>query len=177
MASHVSPTPPILVDPATARAVARSGEAAGAKAHTAWKWVGWFGFVLLLVSLSDLALTWIPFELGRPEWEFGTVAASFAGLPLLAMGMAGVVASGLAFRRGWIVWPSVALMVILGVAMIAATGIFLLDVPLALRLAPVEVQVGIKKTIVKTLIIGTLFPIAFLSAAVAVGRYHASRSR
>src|SRR5688500_7396536 len=65
----------------------------------AWGWLGWFGGVITLVAAGDLALAWYPFRVGVPEWEFGTIAASFAGLPLLTMGLAALLGSMLARGR------------------------------------------------------------------------------
>ena len=135
--------------------------------RTAWGVLGWFGFVLVIVGLTDILLTWLPLGFGSPEWEFGTVAASYASVPLLAMGLAALLACGLGGRRRWLVLSTSALLVVSGLLMAGATTIFLLNVPVALSLAPAEVMLGIKKTIAKTLVLGTLFPATFLIAAIA----------
>ncbi|HEX8361980.1 MAG TPA: hypothetical protein VF613_17815 [Longimicrobium sp.] len=140
-----------------------------------WRALGWFGLLITLVSLADIALTFYPARFGVPEWEFGTVANAYSGLPLLATGLAGVLAGAMGQRRRWMIRLTALVLVLAALAMVAATSIFLLDVPLALRLAPAEVLVGIKKTILKTLLLGTIFPIAFLVAAVAAVRSHPHR--
>jgi hypothetical protein len=141
----------------------------------AWRVLGGLGWVMLAASLADLGLTWYPLEIGRPEWEFGTVAASYSGAPLLAMALAILLSAGFALGRAWMVRLSAALLIVLGLLMAAATVLFLLDVPLALRLSPPEVLLGIKKTIAKTVVLGAIFPIFFLIAGIAALRTSSSR--
>ena len=162
------PTTPRIVPAAGAHPVRRPY-------YGGWKGLGWFGLLITLVSLADIALTFYPTRFGTPEWEFGAIANAYSGLPLLATGLAGVLASALGQRRRWMIRLTALLLVLVAFAMMGATSIFLLDVPLALRLAPGEVIVGIKKTIVKTLLLGTVFPLAFLVAAVAAVRSHPHR--
>lgn len=147
----------------------------GTTSRNAWRVLGGLGWVLLAASLADLGLTWYPLEIGRPEWEFGTVAASYAGVPLLAMSLAIVLSSAFALGRRWVVRLSAVLMIVLGLLMVAGTALFLLDVPLALRLSPPEVLLGIKKTIAKTVVLGAVFPVFFLIAGIAALRVSSSR--
>ena len=140
-----------------------------------WKLVGWFGALFAATSLGDMALTFYPLNFGRPEWEFGAIAAGYAGLPLVATGLGALLVAGLALRKRWLVVVAGISMGVVGAMLTAGTALFLLDVPLALRLAPAEVQLGIKKTIAKTLLLGTTFPAAFLIAAVAALRHSPTR--
>lgn len=133
--------------------------------------------MLLAASLSDLVLTWYPLEIGRPEWEFGTVAASYSGVPLLAMALAIIMSAGFALGRRWMVRLSAGLLIALGLLMAAGTVLFLLDVPLALRLSPPEVLLGIKKTIAKTVVLGAVFPLFFLVAGMAAMRASSTREQ
>ena len=164
--------PRVLVEPRAVRAPVELRQ----DPNLAWAWLGWFGGVITLVAAGDLALAWYPFRVGVPEWEFGTIAASFAGLPLLTMGMAGLLGSMLARgRRLGTIVVSV-LMLLLGVAVLAALVIFALDIPIALRVVTPEVAVGIKKAIAKTVMLGVVFSMGYVVAAVAALR-HAMRGR
>ena len=49
---------------------------------------------MFVAGLGDFVIAWIPLRLGSPEWEFGTVASTLAGLPLATMGLAGLLGSG-----------------------------------------------------------------------------------
>src|SRR5688572_14265195 len=70
-------------------------------ADEGWRLLSWLSLALALAGLSDWVLTWIPLRLGSPEWEFGTVVATFAGLPLITMGLAGLLASASARGIRW----------------------------------------------------------------------------
>ena len=58
----------------------------------------------------------------------------------------------------------------LATAVLALDLLFLLDVPIALGSAPAdapaELVLGVKKTIVKTMLLGAAFPLAFASAGI-----------
>jgi hypothetical protein len=140
----------------------------------AWKIIGWFGLLLAVVGLCDLALQWYPLALKSPEWEFGTIANSTGTLPLPTIGLAGILGSFLArgVRRGIVTMAGIFL--ILGLAVLAAYLLFLLDVPLALNAATGAAALPLKKAIVKTSVMAPGFGIAYIVAAVAAFR-HLSR--
>ena len=78
--------------------------------EAAWKWVGWIGLLLMVVGLSDFLLAWYPTKFGSPEWEFATVAQTFSGLPLVSIGVAGLLGSALALGRRWLLWAVIGLL-------------------------------------------------------------------
>lgn len=163
--------PRILVEPTRAAVTPRDVRQ---DPDRAWAWLGWFGGVITLVAMGDLALAWYPFRVGVPEWEFGTIAASFAGLPLVTMGLAALLGSMLARGRRLGIIVVALVMLLLGAAVMAALVIFALDVPIALRVVTPEVAVGIKKAIAKTVMLGVVFSTGYVVAAVAALR-HAKR--
>ncbi len=131
---------------------------------TAWRWIGWFGLVLAVVGLADFALAWYPMNWGSPEWEFGTVTASYSGLPLPTMGLLALIASAVA--RG-MRWQIVVLAVgLLGFALLLYVGfaVFLTTVPMALGAVEGVPQLGIKKAIVKTTVLALAFPGSYVVA-------------
>jgi hypothetical protein len=142
-----------------------------------WKWLGWFGLILAVVGLGDFALAWYPLAFGNPEWEFGTVVSSFAGLPLVTMGFAGLLGSAVA--RG-VRWQSLVVgwvLTVLGTALLLGYVIFLLDVPVALRAAgdnPV-VRLGLRKAIIKTSLIAVAFAGSYVGFGVATLRHVAGQ--
>lgn len=145
-----------------------------AQPAVAWKWLGWLGLLLAIVGLGDFAIAWYPLNLGSPEWEFGTVSATFAGLPLVTMGIAALLGSGLARGTKWLVLVVAWAMLGLGLLIGAMYLIFLLDVPMALRTVEGVAEVGIKKAIVKTSLLGVSFGVAYLGIAVAVLKHVSS---
>ena len=141
-----------------------------------WSWLGWFGGMITVVAIGDLLLAWYPMNLGVPEWEFGTIAASFAGLPLVTIGLASLFASVLARGSKWGIRIVAGLLLALAAWILAALAIFALDVPMALRVVSPEVAIGLKKAIAKTALLGIVFSAGYSIAAIAALR-HAKRAR
>ena len=139
-------------------------------AESAWRWVAWLSLVLTLAGVGDWVLAWVPLRLGNPEWEFGTIVASFSGLPLVAIGFAGLLGSAWARGIHWQV-RTVGWVVLVWAVMIAgALVVFFLDVPLALAAAQGPIRLGIVKATVKTVALGVLFSVAFVVIGVAALR-------
>jgi hypothetical protein len=142
----------------------------------AWRWVGWFSLLLSLAGLGDWVLTWTPLQFGAMEWEFGTVVASFSGLPLITMGVAGMLASALARGTRTQVTVLSIVVIVFGVSIIAALLVFLLNVPLALNAVQGPAHRGIVKAIAKTCLLGVLFSAGYLVAGFATLRHAFKRS-
>lgn len=134
--------------------------------YNAWRLVGWFGVLLFLVGMGDFTLAFVPMAWGSPEWEFGTVASVFAGLPLTTIGLAAVLTSGLARGKRGLVLGSGLLVLLLSLVILVLLVVFLTDVPVALKTVQGEVLLGVKKAIVKTVLLGFLFGVAYLYAGI-----------
>ena len=140
--------------------------------HQAWRWIGWLGLVLVLEGLADFVLAWFPLHLGTPEWEFATVAATFSGLPLITMGLAGLLGSGLALGTRWLIRVMAWFMMIWAVVIAAGFVVFLLDVPIALRAVEAgPAALGIKRAVAKTALLAVGFGGAYVAGAVAALRH------
>jgi hypothetical protein len=142
---------------------------------SAWQLFGWFGLLLAVVGSVDVALQWYPLAFNSPEWEFGTIAVSIASLPLLTIGTTVLLASFMtrAVRPGVVAMSVVFSLLTLAVAF--GLVLFLTDVPLALRAAPAQAAISLKKSIVRTLVMGFSFGLAYLTAAVSSFRYLSRR--
>ena len=144
----------------------RGKGALAANPEQAWRALAWLGGLLAVVGLGDFLLAFIPWGTG-PEWEFGTVAAVFAGLPLPTLGLAAIL--GAAYARGkrrTILGMGVVLL-LLAVAVAWMLVTFLTDIPIALKSgAQAEVMLGLKKAMVKTALLGVLFGFAYVVAGV-----------
>jgi hypothetical protein len=136
-------------------------------ADLGWSVLWWVGILFSIVSLADIALAYYPMQWNNPEWEFGTAASTFAGLPLVALGLGALLATALARgRRGWVITVSVVL-VLLALQTLFMLGHFLLDIPIALKaVASPDMRLGIQKASVKTVGLGGLFAAAFLIAGI-----------
>ena len=143
----------------------------------AWRWAGLFSLVLLLAGLGDWAIALVPFHLGTLEWEFGTITALFAGLPLVTIGFAGVLAASIARGVRWQTVATAVTILMFALLIIGALVIFLLDVPVALQSVQGVALLGIKKAIAKNVLFGLLFFAAYFWAGVAALRHALRRGR
>ncbi len=139
-------------------------------AAEAWRWIGWFGLVLAATGLGDFLLTWIPADFGSPEWEFGTIAASFSGLPLVTMGFAAMLGSALARGVRWQLMGMGLLLGGLALVLVGALVVFLLVVPVALAAVEGPARVGIVKAIVRTLFLGVVLSAGYAAAGIGALR-------
>jgi hypothetical protein len=137
----------------------------------AWRWVGWFSLVLSLAGVGDWLIAWIPMRFGSAEWEFGTIAATFSGLPLVTMGFAGLLGSAVVRGIRWQVITIASAMLLVALFVLGASLVFLLDVPVALQAVGGIARLGILKATAKTMLLGSLFFVAFLVAGIAALRY------
>lgn len=159
-----------LVSPERAAAQRRPAAAEPPQALQGWRAVGWFGSLLAFVGLADILLVWYPLGLGNPAWEFGAVDQTFSGLPLMTMGLAAMLGSALALGSRWRILAIAVVLLLVAVALLGAYALYLLNVPMALRMSPVEVAVGVKKAIVKTTIMAVSFPGAYIVASISALR-------
>ena len=138
---------------------------------TAWRWIGWFGLLLFVAGLGDFVIAWVPMRLGSPEWEFGTVASTLAGLPLATMGLAGLLGSAVARGKRGMTRAVAAVVLVWGAVVLGSYVLFLLDVPVALRAVSGEALLGIKKAIVKTTLLAVVFSAGYLVAGLGAIRH------
>ena len=147
--------------------VARSGRSAS----FAWRVASWFGVLLLIIGVADMALVWYPLRPGNPSWEFGAVDLSFSTLPVFTIGFGTYVAATLALgRMRWALFLGI---VSILVALVCMGGylLFLSDVPLALRNSPPEILTGVKKAIFRNTVFAVTFATAYLLAGIAIIRH------
>src|SRR5947209_3674624 len=142
--------PKILVDPAARK---MSAPILGSS-DKAWMWIGWFGFLIAVVGLTDLTLAFLPPNFGVAEWEFGTVASTVASLGGVTIGLAALLGSGLARGKRGLVLGVSTLLIVLAAFFALMLVIFALDIPVALAAVQGDIQLGIKKAIGKTMLLG-----------------------
>ncbi|HKV70945.1 MAG TPA: hypothetical protein VJN62_06820 [Gemmatimonadales bacterium] len=140
--------------------------ALAANPERAWQALAWLGGLLAVVGLGDFVLAFVPWGSG-PEWEFGTVASVFAGLPLPTLGLAAILGAAYARGRRRTVIGMGVVLLLLAVAVGWMLVTFLTDIPIALKSgAQAEVMLGLKKAMVKTALLGALFGLAYLVAGI-----------
>jgi hypothetical protein len=135
------------------------------QAEVGWAVAGWLGLTLALAGLADLVLLWIPVQFGVPEWEFATVASTTSAMPLVTIGLAGLVGSA-AFRGSrWLLWVVGVVLAVGAVALAVGMLLFLTNVPMAIRATADAARLGILKAIAKTAVLGLLFGSTYVAGA------------
>lgn len=137
--------------------------------------MGWFGLLLAFAGLGDLVIAWVPLRFGSPEWEFGTIVATFAGLPLVTVGFAAMLGSALARGVRWQVRTLAWVVLVSGMFLAAAYALFLTVMPIAIRGAPEGVSIGVTKAVAKTSLLAVGFVTAYLVAGAQALRKLRSR--
>lgn len=140
-------------------------------AGAAWRWIAWLSLILALAGLGDWILAWVPLRFGSTEWEFGTIVSSFAGLPLITIGFAGMLGSAIARNVRWQAIVVSVAMLAFAAWILAASIVFLLDIPIALRAVQGFAKLGIMKAIAKTGLLAVLFLVGYSVAGVGAIRY------
>lgn len=140
----------------------RSRPEEGSHPDPAWI-LGWIGVGLAVVGGLDFLLTWVPLAFGNVEWEFGTVTASFNGLPVVTMGLGLMMYAGLRSGRRWLWWAAAIPLVVLTLVVVAGLAVYLLTLPMALgSTAQGGVRLGLQKAVVKTVAQGVVYPVIYL---------------
>ena len=123
-----------------------------------WLLLGVAGVAFFLAGAADIVLAWVPLRLGNAEWEFGTVSRSLDSLPLPLLGIALVLAAGVARgKRGWSV-SAVVVLTLLALFVVIAGVLYGLDVPIAVQAVkqPLVLE-GLKKSIFRTVLQAVLY--------------------
>jgi hypothetical protein len=136
---------------------------------------GWFGGLLVLLGAVDLFSQWYPTSFKSAEWEFGVVAVTIASLPLLTIGAVGMLASFLSRAKRNGVMAMGAFFALLFVVVGLMLALFASDLPLALRSPPGPALTSVKKAILRTLVMGACYEVAYFVAAVTSFRYSFGR--
>lgn len=143
---------------------------------TAWRALGRVGLLLAAVGLVDIAVRWYPLSFRSPEWEFSTVAMTFASLPLVTVGLAAGLASALARGARGSVTLMAAVFCVMSLFTIAALLLFLSDVPLVMSSVkgpnvPAGAGLEVKKTVIRAAVMGAGFAVVFVYGSLVSIRY------
>jgi hypothetical protein len=138
--------------------------------RASWRLLWWVGLLLLAAGLVDVGLALYPAAFGQPTWRFAAFASVANGLPLLAVGILTATMAAVAARRLGSMRFALVLNVIAVLAIVALVLGFLTGVGPAFQTAAPEVQLGLRKAVIKTLLFSASFGIAFLVSALTVAR-------
>lgn len=135
-----------------------------------WAAVRVLAFLFLCIGVADISLAFYPPQFDNPTWKFGVLGGAIGGLPVLSLGLTGGVIAGLTLRaRGWTVLLGVLNLLL---ALLIGVGLFMFfqTVEEARRTAPVGMQLGISRTILRTYLLGGLFVLLHLISGVVAMR-------
>ncbi len=143
-----------------------------------WKILGWFGLLLLLIGLGDIASNLYRPSFGSAEWEFATIGRVLGALPLVTMGLGAIAASFAARGVRWGMLVTGVGLLVLGLAVVGAYLVFLTDVPLALQSsANSAAAIPIRRAVIRTSILGLGFSVGYLAGAWVLLRSLKGRGR
>src|SRR5690606_9441433 len=108
------------------------------------------GAGLAFIGWTDVLLVWLPFRPTSPEWEFGAISATFAGMPLGTLGLG--IFTAAAAAHGWrrSLRALAVLLWVLSAIIIALAIIYALNALVAWRGAPQQVAPVLKIAILKS---------------------------
>ena len=120
------------------------------------------GLILTLAALIDYALALVPSGFGNAEWETGTISQLVAGLPLITIGLGLLWVSGGYLARRWLLLVLGVVFFVAGTGVLALLVLFATNIPTALRATEGDAHLGIVKLVMKTLILGLVFSVAYI---------------
>ena len=168
--------PQILVAEPSRRRESFHVRDASASAAIGWSFLGWVGLAFALVGFLDIALAFFPSAFGNAEWEFGTISATLNGLPLPALGLAMLLASGVVQGSRAKTYGAIGMLAVLTLLLAGAAFLYITVVPVALRDVTNEaVRTGLLKSVAKALALLVLYPTLFV--CIAVAGWRAARQR
>jgi hypothetical protein len=149
--------------------------------QAAWRTLGRLGLILAIIGSVDILLRWYPPAFRSPEWEFGTVAMTFASMPLVTVGLVAGLASMMARAERTGVTVMSAVFCTISLFVVAALVLFASDVPVALAALrnnmPIEAAREVKRTIARTVVMGVGFAVIYVYGSVVSLRYLVRRLR
>ena len=142
---------------------------------TAWKALGRVGLLLAAMASVDILLRWFPTSFRSPEWEFGTVAMTFASLPVVTVGLVAGLASAMARGERGGVAVLAAVFCVMSVILVACLLLFGSDIPVAMSALknnmPIEAAREVKRTIARSIVMGLGFAVIYVYGSVVSIRY------
>jgi len=146
--------------------VGRSRGSAPPDEQAAWKLGFLCGLTLALVGALDAALLFYPARFASLDWEFGTISGLVEGMPLVTMGFGAMAAAAAA--TGWKKWSQFLGVAGLLIAVVLAVLllIFALDLPAAFRALQPAARGPLRKSVLKTGLMGVAYFVFYATLGV-----------
>jgi hypothetical protein len=142
-----------------------------------WAMLVGVGFAFLLVGCFEIGrLPWLPLKIGVPYWDFGNVSPSYAALPLVTMGLAFPLASGVALGRQKLVLTTSCVLLSMGTLLLLAPLLYSSGVLVVWYHGGDPLQTfGLKAVVTKGLVRATVYPVLYLWLGLRGLRYALAR--
>jgi hypothetical protein len=143
-----------------------------------WYLLGAVGLVFAIIGLFDVVLAWYPLNFGNPEYEFGTYSQVMNFMPLPVLGLALILAGGVARGIKWVPRVVAVVMVLMVAGILVSAVLYATNIPLALdRVKEPLIRTGLKKQIFKALVQTVVYPVALLYVSVKAWRHATAAAR
>lgn len=90
------------------------------------------GLAMTIAGWLDVALAWVPTRFGNNEWEFATVSRTFDGMALGTLGVSLFAVGAMLRRYRLLLGLIVVVFALMTCFVLAAAGLYLLNVPVAI---------------------------------------------
>lgn len=143
-----------------------------------WYLLGAVGVVFFIVGLFDVVLAWYPLNFGNPEYEFGTYSQVMNFMPLPLLGLALILAAGVARGIKWVPRAVAVVMVLMVAGILVGAVLYATNVPRALDAVKEPlIRTGLKKQIFKTLFQAVVYPLLMVYVSVKAWRHATAATR
>jgi len=152
--------PQMIISTEKAREHLRTGSRMG------WGAVKALALLFVCIGAADIGLAFYAPHFDDKGWLFGVLGGVIGGLPVLSLGLSGGLIAALSLRsRGWTLLLGV-LNAVLALLIVGALYFFAGTLEEARRAAPVGMQMAIARTTIRTFLVGGLFSLLHIAAAV-----------
>ncbi len=125
--------------------------------------IGLAGILFAVIGAVEIGTLLVPFNLGSPEWEFGTYSALMDTLPLFMMGIGFLVVFAVVGNRRVLGRVLAIILFLVALALIGFAFLYATDVPRALQVGPrTPMQTILKKAVSKSAWQTVVYPVAVI---------------
>jgi hypothetical protein len=124
------------------------------------------GIAITLIGWTDLIMLWFPLRPASAEWEFGSTSSFIDALPLATLGLILLALVSLTEMRRRALRVIAIFAAFVSVSLIGIGIIYASGLPLALQAVQMPMREVLFLSIIKTVILATIYLIFYISLAV-----------
>jgi hypothetical protein len=142
-----------------------------------WRGLLVLGALLAVLGALDMAVLWLPTNLGAPEWGFGTVSTSFDTFPQFGLGIALLLAASVALGLRWTTRWLAIVCLLTSMLLWLAGFLYLTSLPFMFQVnAAPSVRFHVEKATAKTALQALVYPLLLLLLALRGWRVTLARA-